>query len=215
MQASERRSLSGSKNVPIFDLGPQEQTPGMSNHGVHVTGQKFHHAAESVDIRTNWRRVSTPDLLFVNVGPQLVHIDIGWSNYNCVTDGALGSGCLGNISPEKAGINISNSSIIVQRDRELWRNIAHPRPVRMPRLGIGGLSMSRSLPSESGSKNGCDGSPGAHSKLPVSKRSLFVRISGLIDSRLSCDTVTGKPLPLHRGNSAAAGLCRFGRLEDL
>ena len=33
----------------------------------------------------------------------------------------------------------------------------------------------------------------AHSKLPVNQRSFFVRVSGLIDSRLSCNTVTGNP----------------------
>ncbi len=55
------------------------------------------------------------------------------------------------------------------------------------------LVVVRRTPSPDSGGDGCNEGPYAHSKLPVNQRSFFVRVSGLIDSRLSCNTVTGNP----------------------
>jgi len=52
-------------------------------------------------------------------------------------------------------------------------------------------SMMSGSPSKKSGDRGCDEGSYGHSKLQIDQRSLFVRISGLIDSRLGCDTVTG------------------------
>jgi hypothetical protein len=60
--------------------------------------------------------------------------------------------------------------------------------------GVSGpLSVVSCAPSENSSHHSSGESQGTHSELPSNRRSLFVRISGLIDSRLSRDTVAGNP----------------------
>ncbi len=64
---------------------------------------------------------------------------------------------------------------------------ASSRLVGAPFSFIGG-ALSEPRGGEGGGERGS-----AHSKLPPNRRSLFVRISGLINSRLSADSVAGNP----------------------
>jgi hypothetical protein len=69
------------------------------------------------------------------------------------------------------------------------------------------LSMISGAPRESRRSDSGGEGGGAHSKLPPNRRSLFVRISGLIDRRLSADTVTGNG---YAATGVTLFLCLFG-----
>lgn len=70
-------------------------------------------------------------------------------------------------------------------NQKFLRGLVAVTPIDRP------LSMMDGNASIDSSSDGCEEGSYAHSKLPINQRSLFVRIAGLIDSRLSCDTVTG------------------------
>ena len=85
------------------------------------------------------------------------------------------------------------ASIVYPHDFKVATLAFHERYVTGFRLVRTPLGVEGRAPREESRDDGCDGSSGAHSELPPNQRSLFVRISGLIDRRLSCDTVAGNP----------------------
>ncbi len=88
---------------------------------------------------------------------------------------------------EKSGL-LGNTESVHIRDFE-----TQPRTVG----SMGGIRASFGMPggqpSEYRGRHSSGQGEGAHSELPPDRRSLFVRVSGLVDGRLSRDSVTGEP----------------------